>query len=398
MDDDPEEPGVDFDVVCGDVPVLKLNKKATTPQGHFRENASWMLQEATGSTASVKTLYEDCRDPDIHEALESQLGLEKGEGWPVRLKNNPTVRGVGIGGQRAAVLALTVAQVLRNPTEGPGLFPELSRHGLKKDFITIIRKIKGFIEEDRRGAQGEAIGDAYQSSPSEEEEEEEYREEDGHAQGIAPLSREELVQGVPTPDESPATAGDLDEEQGPSERIELLDSGVDLIFVRGDIPIVGLDKASGFHEFASWLLQTALGWSGKADAIFTYDDDEDIIQACKDTGLTANEIAIAKVKQQPWTGLRAVGTSGKRSIMFALVIAAVVRGEVNMAKVRRELVGFCDRLDEPLCELFRRVSQVLGLSIADIEPKALRRTNPEPPAKRRRETYGRGGMPEIMDR
>lgn len=95
--------------------------------------------------------------------------------------------------------------------------------------------------------------------------------------------------------------------------------GVEVDIVCKNVPVVTMDKSSEFEENASWMLQTACDSGSKADALYEYTDDPDIMAACRSLGLGKDEVNIVRLKNMK--NVRAVGASGKRSTMLACVVA-----------------------------------------------------------------------------
>merc|ERR1711920_875738 len=86
-----------------------------------------------------------------------------------------------------------------------------------------------------------------------------------------------------------------------------------------NVPVVTLDKGSPFEENCSWMLQSACERDSKADKCYQWLDDDEIFAACRRLGLGKDDIMPVTVVGHP--NVRAVGTSGKRSVMMACCIA-----------------------------------------------------------------------------
>lgn len=95
--------------------------------------------------------------------------------------------------------------------------------------------------------------------------------------------------------------------------------GVEVDVVCGNVPVVALDKSSDFEENAAWMIQSACESSGRADSLYEWSEDEDILSECRRLGMNKDDLGIVRLRES--ARLRAVGVSGKRSIMVACVIA-----------------------------------------------------------------------------
>ncbi|CAK0814158.1 unnamed protein product [Prorocentrum cordatum] len=95
--------------------------------------------------------------------------------------------------------------------------------------------------------------------------------------------------------------------------------GVEVDVVCRNVPVVCLNKASDFEENAAWMIQATSDGTGRADSLYEYCNDSDVMSACRKLGLGKDEICIVRLREHK--ELRAVGTSGKRSTMLACVIA-----------------------------------------------------------------------------
>ncbi|CAE7892724.1 BRCC3, partial [Symbiodinium necroappetens] len=95
--------------------------------------------------------------------------------------------------------------------------------------------------------------------------------------------------------------------------------GVKMNIVNSNVPVVELATHSIFHGNASWLLQAATGSCGRADGLYEYCQDKEVTSICvRDLRIARDEISICRLKDRP--DIMAVGTNGKRSVMFALCI------------------------------------------------------------------------------
>jgi len=107
--DGPPVDGVKVSVVCGQVPVITLDRG-----NRLEENASWLLQTATSSDGKAGALYEYCRDDEIMNGCRT-LGLSNQEAFIARLtpKAFRDVMAVGATGKRSVMLGLVIALLLQ---------------------------------------------------------------------------------------------------------------------------------------------------------------------------------------------------------------------------------------------------------------------------------------------
>lgn len=100
--------------------------------------------------------------------------------------------------------------------------------------------------------------------------------------------------------------------------------GVSIQFIRVDgqeIPIVEMDKDSVWSQNVSWMIQTATAVEGKAESQYEYIDDRGINGELRALGIDPEECLAAELVRQDLRHLKAVGMSGKRSVMMACVVA-----------------------------------------------------------------------------
>ena len=135
--------------------------------------------------------------------------------------------------------------------------------------------------------------------------------------------------------------------------------GVKMEFVCGRVPVVTLDTDSVFHGSVSLMLQAAVSSGGKVDSLFEYCEDADILAGCRSAGHRADDIMVARVIRQEH--VRAVGASGKRSIMLALVVA--------LALDNKKRIGDLWELMES-CNLSTRFAEVLRYAAAAMRKRA----------------------------
>eukprot|EP00928_Gymnodinium_smaydae_P090025 TRINITY_DN7388_c0_g1_i1.p1 TRINITY_DN7388_c0_g1~~TRINITY_DN7388_c0_g1_i1.p1 ORF type:complete len:768 (+),score=113.50 TRINITY_DN7388_c0_g1_i1:236-2539(+) len=107
--------------------------------------------------------------------------------------------------------------------------------------------------------------------------------------------------------------------------------GVEMDMICDCVPMIGLDPQSVFNEHVSAMLQSSVDSYTKVDSLFEYCEDSDIIRACARLGHKSSELAVVKLKSHP--GVRAVGTSGKRSLLLALTIALTLQSPEATARL-----------------------------------------------------------------
>lgn len=256
----------------------------------FHENASWMLQSALSSSGKADSLYQYCEDEDIQWECR-RLGLRDEDLSLVRLRQQGLSHVKAVGTTGKRSVMLAVVVALALE-DGDAL------DGLWKE-------LKDY-------------------------------KLDGHFVDLLRSGRQTL-------------SGDQDGDvSAPAAH------GVELSVICGTVPVLGLEKDSVFHENVSWLLQTALSSSGKADSLYEYCDDREILTECRRMGLEDQEVGIVRLRREELRGVRAVGTCGKRSIMLSLVVALAMSGNVQLEAFLRQVGEYDDELERPLRELLRR--------------------------------------------
>lgn len=319
-DQSPSLKGVKLFTVCGKVPVLELESSSI-----FHENVSWMLQSALGSSSKADSLYEYCDDADIMAACRLQ-GLRKDDVGivRVRLAEFNHIKAVGTTGKRSIMLAVTVALALHDEEGMDDLWTDLREYKLNRPFWDLL------VHGNPR--YGVSYWNDYKSTGA--------------------TSASSWSGG--------ADWGSSAKDQSPPPQPV---SGVEILVVReGKVPVLTLERMSVLHENVSWLLQTALSSGLKADALFEYtsDSSEAIVRnaarlGSAGMGVSAQDVrdGLAKVKQKGLEYVKAVGLSGKRSIMLSLFVALVLNGEVELDLLRREVSEYNDKLIRPIFDLLR---------------------------------------------
>jgi len=157
--------------------------------------------------------------------------------------------------------------------------------------------------------------------------------------------------------------------------------GVDVHFVCDGIPVVYLEDSSIFTQYASWMLQTALGVTGKAGTLYEYTDNPKVLKACVDKGIDEDHLRIVRLKPEHVRHVLAVGLSGKRAVVLAAVLALAMDRSYHKLDRLLEELGDYD-LAEPFLKLLRcsRPSRkgssraLSGLTLANPGPRQQGRT------------------------
>lgn len=137
--------------------------------------------------------------------------------------------------------------------------------------------------------------------------------------------------------------------------------GVTVNVVCNSVPVIDLAPHSIFHGNASWLLQAATGSCGKADGLFEYYQDRDIMAALSQKlKLSKDEVSIARLKSRP--DLIAVGTTGKRSVMLALCLVLAWDDQTASSMLESDIQE-CDKsLKDPLSDVLVAMHQRIKVS------------------------------------
>lgn len=274
-------------MVCGDVLIIGVGRGS-----RFQEHASWMLQTVLGRAGKADAALNFCQEQDVTAACK-ELGFSSEEIGLVRLWDPEFsgIRVVGTGGKRSVMLAVVIALALRGVGKLNDLWTEVHEYDLEEPFSRIIS-----------------------------------------------IARDQLVR----PNKSPEASGN---------KKSVMVEGVDLQIICGRVPMLDVNRTSIFYENVSWLLQTATGSSFKADSLYTFCDDKEILKVCHSMGLKDNEIGLARLKDDE--NVLAVGTCGKRSIMLALVVALGLANAIDgsLEGFKKEMTSFNARLVEPFTKL-----------------------------------------------
>lgn len=342
--------------VAPKIPVVTLE-----PSCVLHENVSWMLQTALNMSAKADSVYEYIEDVDILRECETTLGLTKQDIGLVRFKREDLqgVKAIGTTGKRSVMLALVIALVLHRDDPHEALWKELREYSLDKAFLSLIQDVpvqaascqhRGDHHHTSGGSGGGGGGQRSRQSGSDHYE----RSSGSRGGGYGEWSggRHSEQNGDWPGSEQGRTMG----------AVEV--AGVQLQMILGKVPVIELDATSVFHENVSWLLQTALDASGKADAIFEYFDDKQILAECKrKMGLTPQDCGIVRMRRKDLQGVKAVGTNGKRASMLATLVAYALHTKDNLDKMRPEVAKFQAPLGEAFDSLLRAAAHLSGVQL-----------------------------------
>lgn len=101
--------------------------------------------------------------------------------------------------------------------------------------------------------------------------------------------------------------------------LELHKVSVDIVC--GNVPVVSMEKDSIFDENASSMLQAACNSTSKADGLYVDCNEQQIMASCRRLGLDDDCIVSVRLRDHAWNSVKAVGVSGKRSVMMACTVA-----------------------------------------------------------------------------
>eukprot|EP00747_Dinoflagellata_sp_TGD_P197320 gnl/TRDRNA2_/TRDRNA2_68549_c0_seq1.p1 gnl/TRDRNA2_/TRDRNA2_68549_c0~~gnl/TRDRNA2_/TRDRNA2_68549_c0_seq1.p1 ORF type:complete len:517 (+),score=82.82 gnl/TRDRNA2_/TRDRNA2_68549_c0_seq1:86-1636(+) len=286
-----------YDEPPEEVQFVEVDKKLTLVfsmdvASAFHENASVMLQAVTNNFKKADSLYEYIDDRQIYAACKRDLGLSEYHLSLAQLTCPPFkgVKAVGTSGKRSVMVALVLAVAL-----------EVDENQLE-DLWEVLRTYKLNRSFD----------------------------------DLVRLARDKMPKREP--------------EFLP--HVEFDDVEVDMVCDR--VPVLSLGKTSSFHESASWFLQSALQSTQKADGLFEYTHDKEIVAACRDLGMSKEEMGIVRVKQRDLQDVKAVGREGKRSNMMALVLALVFQEKIDIDVFMQDLRTYGMDLDKQLLALLKR--------------------------------------------
>merc|ERR1712039_1002513 len=102
-------------------------------------------------------------------------------------------------------------------------------------------------------------------------------------------------------------------------------------------------------------------------------------------GLTDQDILVARVARPDLSGCKAVGSTGKRSLMVALVVSLVLSGKVNVAALRKEARGYSLDLEDAAIHLIGHASNLLEdrVKVDDRRGKMMRSNSDDDRGRRR---------------
>jgi len=364
----PSVKGVELHIICGGIPVVTLDKACV-----FHEHVSWMLQSALAEADKADSLYEYIEDKKL-VAEARKLGLSADELGIVRLKSDEFrhVKAVGTTGKRSIMLAVVVALALEDPDNCmEDLWKELRQYKLGKAFVRLLESglqtvndgtpVGNGRHDDHNEGQRESFKDVRKDNYKDNYWDNwEWNDSGDWSKGSsssgarAGRDREDR-ENRRRADASPARPP-VGENGGRDGRRDALQApaGTEVNVICGNIPVLDMDKTSVFHENVSWLLQTAMESTGKADSLFEFCNDRDVMSVCKrELQLTDQDMGLVSLKRSDLSHIKAIGTSGKRSIVMAVVVALVIHNEVQCEDLQKEVWEYDKKLFKPLDQLIR---------------------------------------------
>jgi len=140
--------GVDLEIVCGDIPVVTLEKGCP-----FDLNASWLLQNALGSHSKADSLFKDSpwtpqKRGIIRECVKRGLAEEEAHLWVAMAVGRKDCLAVGTCGKRSVMLSLVVALALGSGDGWKSFLPELEPLKLDFAFERLIRYAKSLARRE----------------------------------------------------------------------------------------------------------------------------------------------------------------------------------------------------------------------------------------------------------
>lgn len=384
--------GIKLNIVQKSVPVVEMGTDSI-----FHPNASWLLQAASGSSSKADGLYEYYQDREVASACSRELRLSKDEMSICRLKARPDILVVGTNGKRSVMMALSILLALRD---------KQAAHNLERDIKDLDESLSEPLADVLQGAYERCEDEAISRNAR--------GESEGPGRGDdRPASKRKAYEGY-TDASSPSrrrVRADLDKATSRSQsrqRHVVSDDGgeggwgnsrgsqdwsdwgwqdwssmgwdynyrggggryddsydygkpkkpggvyeghgVKMNIVNSNVPVVELATHSIFHGNASWLLQAATGSCGRADGLYEYCQDKEVTSICvRDLRIARDEISICRLKDRP--DIMAVGTNGKRSVMFALCIMLALLDTKAANALERDIRDTDASLSEPLAEV-----------------------------------------------
>merc|ERR1740130_1303445 len=132
-----------------------------------------------------------------------------------------------------------------------------------------------------------------------------------------------------------------------------------------EVPVVTLDKdgdalAQFFYTNAAGMLQQCFASCNSADSLYSYVEDKIIDKECVEMGYRRDHIMIGKsIPSADGTPVYGVGTGGKRTTLFAMVVALALR----KGKEYTLLQGYFDEYDKEKRYAYHFLSLLDGLQM-----------------------------------
>jgi len=362
--------GIKLSIVLKSVPVVEMSTDSI-----FHGNASWLLQAATGSSGKADGLYEYFQDREIASACVRELGLSKDELSIARLKTRHDILVVGTNGKRSVMIALCIALALRDAAAAQSIDKDIrdTDPTLSDPLSTVLAEAYLRCEDERiqRVAEGDwsgtgAAGKRKNQADSREPSQPSRRKPRGNDDDDGNGWRAKKNGGQDWKDWKSWGWQDWGDkgwdkynkqpDRGYTRGV-YEGHGVKLNIVCNSVPVVELAAHSVFHGNASWLLQAVTGSCAKADGLYEYYQDKNVASACvRELGISRDEMSICRLKSRP--DVMAVGTNGKRAVMFALCLLVALLDPKAANALDRDIkdtdASLTDPLEEVLLEAYRR--------------------------------------------
>lgn len=315
-------------LVGRDVPVVDMEKDSL-----FSSNVSWLIQEALGCSGRAEGQFEYCDDRNIVQDCVG-LGFHRDDVSVARLNRDDLkhLKAAGVAGKRSVMMACLVALYRdqgRHTMNHKAFWKALQDYELEKAWERLMDTIEEEADawnsyNSRYSGGRSGSGGGYSD----------YYSGNGYGNGS---SRQDVLN---TPWEG---------------------HGVTVNVVCNCVPVIDLAPHSIFHGNASWLLQAASGSCGKADGLFEYFQDRDVMAAChQKLKLTKDELSIARLKSRP--DLIAVGTTGKRSVMLALCLVLAWDDQTASNMLESDIQESDKSLKDPLSDVLVAMHQRIKVS------------------------------------
>ena len=123
-------------------------------------------------------------------------------------------------------------------------------------------------------------------------------------------------------------------DEGSQQSVESGVHGVRVQRLRDSTYVVELEKSSIFSKHTSWMLQSVVSEERRVDAFLQYVEDEEVLCGCDVAGISRDSVMVGRLRG---TAVKAVGATGKRSLVLALVLSSVLSSVLRDRRGHREL-------------------------------------------------------------